>query len=55
MSDAPSCDRCGNFPAMNRTIIYDPLTEEGEPYNLCDDCQFRLCRIMDLFIRRGDE
>ena len=40
---------------MNRTIIYDPLTEEGEPYNLCDDCQFRLCRIMDLFIKGADE
>ncbi len=54
MSDAPRCDRCG-VPARHRTIIHDPLTEEGEPYNLCDDCQFRLCRIMALFIRRGDE
>lgn len=55
MSNAPTCDRCGNAPAMNRTIIYNPLTEEGEPYNLCDDCQFRLCRIMDLFIKGADE
>lgn len=55
MSDMPTCDRCGNILALHRTIIHDPLTNEDEPYNLCIDCQYRLCRIMNLFIRRGDE
>lgn len=54
MNAIPTCNRCG-APAPNETIIHEPLTEENLRYFLCDDCQFRLCRIMDLFIKGEDE
>ena len=54
MSDCPTCERCG-APAPIRTAIIEPITMEEHYYHLCPDCQFRLCRIMDLFIKGEDE
>ena len=50
-----NCQRCGASPAPYFAEDYDPLTQHTRMMYLCADCMFRLVRIHDLFLRRGDE
>lgn len=51
--DVVTCDCCRFRYATAQLQIVNPITEQSEVYNLCDNCRYYMCNVIAKAVKNG--